>query len=66
MQGDDRVKAEIETRIREIEEAIRIIREGKAKRIYLNFGRDVMIEVDKDYALEHLERRLLALRAALS
>ena len=58
-------KTEIETRIRELEEAIKIIQEGKAKRVYLSFGRDVMIEVDRDYALEHLERRLLALKAAL-
>ncbi len=58
-------RAEIEARIKEIEEAVKIIQEGKAKRIYLSFGRDVMIEVDRDYALEHLERRLLALKAAL-
>ncbi|MEB3861826.1 MAG: hypothetical protein GSR84_06365 [Desulfurococcales archaeon] len=58
-------KMELEARLREMEEARKLIEEGRASRIYLKFGDEVMVEVDRDYALEYIERRILALKAAL-
>lgn len=61
----DPARMELEARLREMEEAKRILEEGRASRVFLRFGGEVMIEVDRDYALEYIERRVLALRAAL-
>ncbi len=51
--------------LEEMEEARKLIEEGRASRIYLKFGGEVMVEVDRDYALEYIERRILALKAAI-
>ncbi|MCE4603294.1 MAG: hypothetical protein F7B18_08940 [Desulfurococcales archaeon] len=58
-------RMELEARLREMEEARKLIEEGRASRIYLKFGGEVMVEVDRDYALEYIERRILALKAAI-
>jgi chaperonin cofactor prefoldin len=48
--------------IRELEEAARIIREGRAKTVYLAMGK-LFIEVSREEALEYVERRIAALRS---
>ncbi|MEB3773428.1 MAG: hypothetical protein GSR86_00690 [Desulfurococcales archaeon] len=55
---------ELELRLKELEEALKLINEGRAKRFFLSFGGSVFIEVDEEYAREYIERRILALKAA--
>ncbi len=61
-QGDDEMSRTLEDltkeRIKELEEALKLIRSEKIRRIYLRFSGDILIEVTRDEAIEYLEKEI--------
>jgi len=63
--SDARLIAEIEAALAELEEAEELIRKGTASRVYIGFSGGIMLEVEKDEALEYIAARKARLRALL-
>ena len=45
-------------KIRELEEALKLVKSKKIRRIYLRFSGDILIEITKDEAIEYLEKEI--------
>ncbi len=59
------VIAEVEAMLAELEEAETLLQKLGSRRAYVGFAGGIYIEVDRDEALEMIERRKRALRALL-
>ncbi len=55
----------LEDLVREIEKAISLLESGEVSEVFLGFGKDFYIEVDRETALEILKNRLEKLRLTL-
>ena len=45
-------------KISELEEALKLVKSEKIRRVYLRFSGDILIEVTKDEAIEYLEKEI--------
>ncbi|MCE4609145.1 MAG: hypothetical protein F7C36_02035 [Desulfurococcales archaeon] len=45
-------------KISELEEALKLVKSEKIRRVYLRFSGDILIEVTKDEAIEYIEKEI--------